>query len=133
MSTGPGTGSEKVPAAGGGQHPACPPAAGGQDAGAAPPRPAAAEAAQGLRGADGAAATGRGARDLPPARECGRNGHGAEPIVSRGVRLQPNAEEFSVSDVEIATYGSILISNPLYSGDSQTATSQQVGTITAFG
>ena len=60
------------------------PAAGGQDTGAAPPRPAAAEAAKELRGTDGAAATGGGARDLHPARECGRNGHGAEPIVSSG-------------------------------------------------
>src|SRR5512135_1054109 len=35
-----------------------------------------------------------------------------QPLHRRLVRLQPNAEEFSVSDVEIATYGSILISNP---------------------
>ena len=72
------------PAAGGGQHPARPPAARGPDAGAAPPGPAAAEAAHELRGADGAAATGGGTRDLHPARERGRDGHGAEPIVSSG-------------------------------------------------
>src|SRR5512142_3440398 len=71
-------------AAGGGQHPARPSAAGGQDTRTAPPRPAAAEVAQELRGAHGTAAVGRGARDLPPACERGRNGQGAEPIVLRG-------------------------------------------------
>src|SRR4029078_9440060 len=51
---GPASGADA--AAGGGQPPACSPEARGQDPGAAPPRPAAAEAAQGLRSADGAVA-----------------------------------------------------------------------------
>src|SRR5262249_5013566 len=79
---GPASGAGAV--AGGGQHAARPPAVGGQDAGTAPSWPAVAEAAQELRSADGAAAAGRGARELPAARERGRDGHGAEPIVSRG-------------------------------------------------
>ena len=55
------------------------PRLGGLDAGAAPAGPATAEAAGELRGADAAAAAGSGARDLHPAGECGRDGHGAEP------------------------------------------------------
>src|SRR5262249_30015756 len=51
-------------AAGGGQYPARPPAARGPDAGAAPPQPAPAKAAGEFRGANGAVAVGRGARDL---------------------------------------------------------------------
>src|SRR5262249_23282075 len=79
---GPAPGSDG--AGGGGQHAARPPAASGPDASCAPAGPAAAEAARQLRGADGAAAVGGGARDLPPAREYGRDGHGAEPDVSGG-------------------------------------------------
>src|SRR5262249_11807582 len=72
------------PAAGSSQHAARPPAVGRPDAGTAPPRPAAAEAAGAVRGADGAAAPGRGARDLHPAGGCGRDGQGGLPDVSRG-------------------------------------------------
>ena len=64
------------------------PRLGGLDAGAAPARPAAAEVARELCGADGAAARVGGARDLPPAGESGRDGHGAEPVV-------PSREEAS--------------------------------------
>ena len=71
-------------AAGGGQHAACPPAAWGPDAGAAPPGPAAAEAARELRGADGSAAAGGGARDLHPAGEHGRDGERAQPVLPGG-------------------------------------------------
>ena len=46
----------------------------GPDAGAAPPGAAAAEAAGELRGADGAAEAGGGARDVHPAGEPGRDG-----------------------------------------------------------
>src|SRR5262249_37134933 len=76
----PGAGT----AAGGGQYPACPPAARGPDAGAAPPRPATGEIACELRGAAGAAALGRGARDLHSPGELGRDGHAAESIVPSG-------------------------------------------------
>src|SRR5262249_25337005 len=67
-----------------GQHAAYPPAAGGPDTGAAPARPAAAEAAWELRGADGPAPSGGGARDVHPARERGRDGHGPEPDLPGG-------------------------------------------------
>src|SRR2546421_326777 len=46
--------------------------------------PAAEAAARQLGGADGAAAVGRGARDVHPARERGRDGYGAEPDVAGG-------------------------------------------------
>src|SRR5262249_22439829 len=71
-------------APGGGQHATRPPAVGRSDAGTAPPRPAAAEAARALRGADGAAAVGGGTCDLHPAGERGRDGHGAEPDIPGG-------------------------------------------------
>src|SRR5262249_2368333 len=79
-----GAGGGAGGAAGGGQPPACPPATRGLDAGTAPPGPAAAEAAGELRGTDRTAAAVGGARDLHPAGECGRDGHGAQPVVSRG-------------------------------------------------
>src|SRR5262249_12216989 len=69
-------------APGGRQSPALAPGAAGADADAAPPRPAAAETAGALRGADRAPAAGRGARDLHPPREQGWDGHRAEPDVS---------------------------------------------------
>src|SRR5262249_34966923 len=71
-------------AAGGGQYPACAPAAGGPDADTAPPRLTLAEAAHEFRGADGAAAVGQRTRDLHSAGQLGRDGHGAESIVSGG-------------------------------------------------
>src|SRR5207237_3797408 len=54
------------------------------DAGAAPAGSAAAKTAGHLRGADGAAAIGRGARHLPPAGERDRDRHGPESEVSGG-------------------------------------------------
>src|SRR5262249_50604010 len=68
-----------------------PPAPGGQNARAAPPRSAPAEAARELRGADAAAAAGGRARDLPAARERGRDGHAAEPGVPGGEEASGSA------------------------------------------